>query len=126
MKKTSTAEAAVQLYIEGVASGDTTTLGAAFHADAHVFGALGGQRVDIPAADMIAMLAEQPADIDGSFDASIQSLEIHGDVAVATIAEENFWGTVSFIDVFSLACFDGDWKIVSKVFTHTGGIPPGA
>jgi hypothetical protein len=126
MKKSSTAEAAIQLYIQGVAKGDAATLEAAFHADARVFGAFGGQRVDVPAADMIAMIAQQPADVDGSFDATIQSLEVHSDVAVATVAEENFWGTVSFIDVFSLACFDGDWKIVNKVFTHTGGTPPGA
>lgn len=126
MQKTPTAEAAVQLYIQGVATGDTAALQAAFHADARVFGALGDQRVDIPAADMITMIAQQPADVDGSFEATIQSLEVHADVAVATIAEENFWGTVSFIDVFSLACFDGDWKIVNKVFTHTGGTPPGA
>jgi len=126
MKKTSTAEAAIRLYIQGVAKGDTATLKTAFHADARVFGALGDQRVDVAAADMIAMLAQQPADVDGSFDATIRSLEVHGDVAVATVSEENFWGTVSFTDVFSLACFDGDWKIVNKVFTHTGGTPPGA
>lgn len=126
MKKTSTAEAAVQLYIQGVAKGDTAALEAAFHTDALVFGALGDQRVDIPVADMIAMLAQQPADVDGSFGATIRSLEVYGDVAVATVVEENFWGTVSFTDVFSLACFDGDWKIVNKAFTHTGGTPPAA
>jgi hypothetical protein len=40
------------------------------------------------------------------------------------VAEEGYWGTVSFIDYFQLARIDGDWKIVSKLFVHTGGEPP--
>ena len=91
-----------------------------------MFGALGGQRVDIPIAEMIAMVSAQPANVDGSFKATVGAIEVHGDVASATVSEENFWGTVSFTDVFSLSCIDGSWQIVSKGFTHTGGTPPGA
>ncbi len=91
-----------------------------------MFGALGGQRVDIPIAEMIAMVSAQPANVDGTFKATVRSIEEHGDVASATVDEENFWGSVSFTDVFSLACFDGNWQIVGKIFTHTGGAPPGA
>ena len=46
------------------------------------------------------------------------------DAAVATVAEEGYWGTVSFVDYLSLARIDGIWKIVSKLFAHTGGEPP--
>jgi hypothetical protein len=55
-----------------------------------------------------------------------RSIEEHGDVASATVDEENFGGSVSFTDVFSLARIDGNWQIVGKIFTHTGGTPPGA
>jgi hypothetical protein len=47
-----------------------------------------------------------------------------GDAAVATVAEEGYWGSVSFIDYFLLARIDGAWTIVCKLFAHTGGEPP--
>jgi hypothetical protein len=47
-----------------------------------------------------------------------------GDAAVGVVAEEGYWGTVSFIDYFQLARIEGEWKIVSKLFAHTGGEPP--
>ena len=91
-----------------------------------MFGALGDQRVDVPIADMIALIVGQPADVDGTFEATVRSLEECGDTAVAAVDEKNFWGTVSFTDYFSLARSDGSWTIVNKVFAHTGGTPPGA
>ena len=116
---------AVQLYIDGVRKGDVSALQAAFHPDARMFGALGGQRIDVPIADLIGMAAAQPADVDGTFEADVRSLEEHGDIAVATVDEKNFWGSVHFTDVLSLARFEEGWKIVNKAFTHTGGPPPG-
>src|SRR5918912_555316 len=44
--------------------------------------------------------------------------------SLAVVAEENYWGTVSFIDYFLLARIEGDWKIVCKLFAHTAGEPP--
>jgi hypothetical protein len=126
MSTISTPAAALQLYIDGIANSDAAALEAAFHPDARMFGALGGQRVDIPITDMMAMVSAQPANVDGSFKATVRSIEEHGDVASATVDEENFWGSVSFTDVFSLARIDGNWQIVGKIFTHTGGTPPGA
>jgi hypothetical protein len=123
MSNTSPA-AAIELYIQGAAQGDAASLKAAFHADARMFGALGEQRVDIPITDMINMVTAQPADVDGTFTATVRSIEEHGDIATAIVDEENFWGSMSFTDVFSLARIDGSWVIVNKVFTHTGGTPP--
>jgi hypothetical protein len=54
----------------------------------------------------------------------LQSANQVGDVAVATLVEEGCWGTVSFVDYFSLARLDGSWTIVNKVFSDTGGTPP--
>jgi hypothetical protein len=125
MSHASSPAEAVQLYIDGVRKGDASALEAAFHSDARMFGALGGQRVDVPIADLIGMAAAQPADVDGTFEANVRSLEEHGDIAVATVDEKNFWGSVHFTDVLSLARFEEGWKIVNKAFTHTGGTPPG-
>ncbi len=125
MSHASSPAEAVQLYIDGVRKGDVSALQAAFHPDARMFGALGGQRIDVPIADLIGMAAAQPADVDGTFEADVRSLEEHGDIAVATVDEKNFWGSVHFTDVLSLARFEEGWKIVNKAFTHTGGTPPG-
>jgi hypothetical protein len=111
----------VQLYIEGVATGDAAKLEQAFHQDARMYGAVDGQRYDIPISEMIKMIEAQPADTDGSFGASVQSVADEGDAAIVTIEEHGFWGALSFVDYFSLARIDGSWKIVNKTFAQTGG-----
>jgi len=37
------------------------------------------------------------------------------------VAEDGYWGYASFIDYLLLARIDGTWKIVCKLFAHTGG-----
>jgi hypothetical protein len=115
---------AVNLYIEGVGDGDAAKLRMAFHPDARMWGSMAGQRYDEPISELIALVAEKPANVDGSFQARVTSLEQTDDAASATVAEERFWGTVSFVSFFSLARIDGTWKIVNKTFVHTGGEPP--
>ena len=115
---------AVDLYVQGVREGDATKLREAFHPDSRMWGSLGGQRYDVPIAEMIAMFDGKPADVDGSYKTEITSVEQTEDTASVTLAEEGFWGTVSFVDFFALARIDGDWKIVNKTFVHTGGEPP--
>ena len=124
MSHASSPAEAVQLYIDGVRKGDVSALQAAFHSDARMFGALAGQRIDVPIADLIGMAAAQPADVDGTFEADVRSLEEHGDVAVAIVDEKNCRDGIRS-DVLSLARFGEGWKIVNKAFTHTGGTPPG-
>jgi len=117
--------AAVDLYVQGVGEGDAEKLREAFHPEARMWGSLGGQRVDIPIAEMIAMFDGKPADVEGSYRAEVTAVEQTEDIATAVLAEEGFWGTASFIDVFSLARIDDSWKIVNKSFVHTGGeLPP--
>jgi hypothetical protein len=115
---------AVDLYVEGVRDGNAEKLREAFHPDARMWGSLGGQRIDIPIAEMIAMFDGKPADVDGSYQAEVTAVDQNEDVASAVLAEEGFWGTVSFVDFFALARIDDEWKIVNKTFVHTGGEPP--
>src|SRR5688572_15410205 len=115
---------AVDLYVEGVGEGDAAKLREAFHPEARMWGSLGGQRFDIPIAEMIAMFDGKPADVEGSYNAEVTSVDQQEDVASAVLAEEGFWGTVSFVNFFSLARIDGTWMIVNKTFVHTGGEPP--
>jgi hypothetical protein len=114
----------VDLYVEGCRDGDAAKLRQAFHPEARLWGNLAGQRYDEPITELIAMLDGSPVDVDGSFQARITALDQTGDAAAVTLAEEGFWGAVSFVDYFSLARIDGEWKIVNKTFVHTGGEPP--
>lgn len=113
----------VQLCLAGEAQGDVEKLREAFHGDARMFGSLAGERYDVPISTLMEMSASAPADT-GRYRSRILSVHQTGDAALAIVAEEGYWGTVSFIDYLSLARVDGRWKIVNKVFAHTGGEPP--
>ena len=113
----------VEAYIEGARTGDVDKLKDAFDDGAWMFGSFGGQRLDIPIADMIEMVAARP--MGKTYEARIMSVERVGDAARVTLDETGCWGSVSFTDFFGLSKIDGDWKIVSKVFAHTGGEMPG-
>jgi hypothetical protein len=112
-----------QLCTEGEATGDVGKLREAFHADARMFGSLAGTRYDVPIEELFTLAESAPADT-GTYRSRVLSVQQTGDAAVAVVAEENYWGTVSFIDYLLLARIDGAWKIVCKLFAHTGGEPP--
>jgi putative lumazine-binding protein len=114
----------VQAYIDGSRSGDADQLRRAFHPDARMYGSIAGQRIDAPIEEFFALASRQPADVDGTYEARIVSIEQVGDAATAAIEETGFWGTLSFTDFFALSRFEGEWKMVNKTFAHTGGEPP--
>jgi hypothetical protein len=113
----------VQLCLDGEATGDVEKLRQAFHEDARIFGSLAGERYDGPISDLFELSASAPADT-GNYLARILSVHQTADAALAIVAEEGYWGTVSFVDYLSLARVNGNWKIVNKTFAHTGGEPP--
>ena len=113
----------LQLCTEGEAKGDVAKLREAFHADARMFGSIAGTRYDVPIEELFELAESEPADT-GTYRSRILSVQQTGDAAVAVVAEEGYWGSVSFIDYFLLARIEGDWKIVCKLFAHTGGELP--
>ena len=113
----------LQLCTDGEAKGDVAKLREAFHEDARMFGSLSGERYDVPIEELFELAESAPADT-GRYRSRVLSVQQTGDAAVAVVAEEGYWGTVSFIDHFQLARIDGGWKIVCKLFDHTGGEPP--
>jgi len=116
-------EAAIQLYIDSTSKGDVDKLIEAFVEGARMYGSLGGQRFDIPITELAAMVAEHPLGSD-NYEARITSVEQIGDAAVVRLEEDGCWGSVSFVDWFDLAKIDGTWRIVNKLFAHTGGEMP--
>jgi hypothetical protein len=115
---------AVDLYVEGMRSGDGAKLREAFHPHAWMFGSLAATRYDEPIGELIAMVEGHSVDVDGSYQTRLVSVERVGDAAFAVLEEDGFWGTVSFTDFFTLTQIDGTWTIVNKTFAHTGGQPP--
>jgi hypothetical protein len=118
--------AVIQLYIDGCAEGDAVKLAEAFHPDAQMYGAIGDQRFDEPMTEFFTVVAETPASAGGALRARISSITHVGEAASAVVIEEGFWGTLSFVDFFSLSRSDGRWRIVNKTFAHTGGEMPAA
>jgi hypothetical protein len=88
-----------------------------------MFGSLAGTRYDVPIAELLALAESAPADT-GNYRSRVVAAQQTGDAAVAVVAEEGYWGTVSFVDYLLFARIDGIWKIVCKLFAHTGGKPP--
>jgi hypothetical protein len=113
----------VQLFLDGEAKGDAAKLEEASHADARMFGAVGATRYDMPIVEFIKLAASEPGDT-GKHRARIVSIEQTGDAAVAVVVEEGYWGALSFVDYLQLARVEGTWKVVSKLFAHTGGDLP--
>ena len=117
--------ATVQLYIDGSAEGDAAKLSEAFHSDAQMYGAIGDDRYDEPITEYIKLMAESPGG--ATMRGRITSIVQAGDAASATVVEEGFWGTMSFVTFLALSRIDGRWRMVGKNFAHTGGeMPAGA
>jgi hypothetical protein len=114
----------LQLYVDGSARGDVAKLRDAFHEDARMFGAVGDQRFDVPIAAFFDMAGQRPADVDGTYRGRVVSIDQVGDAATATLAEDGFWGALSFVDFFLLNRIEGRWTIVAKSFMNTGGTLP--
>jgi hypothetical protein len=51
----------------------------------------------------------------GEYHAEVESIQVMGDVATATLVETGFIGS-NFFDFFHLIRVDGEWKIISKTF----------
>ncbi len=105
----------IEQYIEG-SRGDVETLRAAFHPDARMTGHFGGNLMlgtPDPFFDMVKSAAT-PESM-AAYKAEIQSIEVVGQAATATLVESGFLGS-DFTDFFQLICEDGRWRIISKTF----------
>ena len=114
--------ATVQLYIDGSAEGDAAKLSEGFHSDAQMYGAVGDDRYDEPITEYIKLMAESPGG--ATMRGRITSIVQAGDAASATVVEDGFWGTLSFVTFLTLSRIDSRWRIVNKNFAHTGGEMP--
>ncbi len=76
----------------------------------------------MPITEYIKLVTESPGG--ATMRGRITSIDQAGDAATATVVEDGFWGTMSFVTFLTLSRIDGRWRIVSKNFAHTGGEMP--
>lgn len=109
----------IQLYIEG-SNGDVAKLEAAFHPHARMFGHIDDNPTGSgPITDFIKYIEANPGNAGPKYQADIRSIDISGDAGVAILVETDYLGH-DFVDYFSLARIDGEWKITNKTYADTG------
>ncbi len=105
-------------YIECSGTLDAQGLAACFSPDASLNGFLGPQAV-AGSADLyiedVQRMASAGTDM-SAYKAAVTACDATGDIAAATVSMEGFAGT-RFVDHLHLVQRDGEWRIVSKIFT---------
>ncbi len=114
---THSARAVVEAYVTGTRTRDTLLLKEIFHENAVMSGWLGPDLlVGGPEPFYGALEANEVGD---DYTAEITELTETGNIATATLAEENLLG-LSFTNLFHLVQLaDGSWRITSKLFRHS-------
>ncbi len=110
-------EAAVKVCLENYMSGDGARVEKAFHSTAFMkyIDVQSGEFKDVPIAEYIARVkaATSPA----KRKITIESMNVEGNAAQAKLKIEN--DTAILYDYMNLLKVNGEWKIVSKIFSRT-------
>ena len=110
-------EQAVRTCLENYMSGDGNKVEKAFHPSATMkyIDAQNGEFKDIPITDYISQVKANPAKQDRKIE--IVTLNIEGNAASGKIKIET--DKAILYDYMNMLKVDGEWKIVSKVFSRT-------
>ena len=110
-------EAVVRTYLDGLYEGDTSKLGAAFHAVSHLYSAGPEGVVDLPRAKWFEMVAERPSPKSKGFPRTdrIVSIDRSGP-ETAFVKVECSVPPRYFTDYLLLLKSAERWQIVSKSF----------
>jgi ketosteroid isomerase-like protein len=113
---TQTPKAVVEAYVDGTRNRDISLLEQIFHEDAVMTGWLGGDLLHGGPEPFYGAL--EANEISPDYASEIVEIVETGQIAVATLAEQNLLG-LSFTNHFHLAQQDdGTWRITSKLFRH--------
>lgn len=106
----------IETYVKGAATADPDLVKSTCHESASFRGFLGEQfTVTSPDEYATTVVATAPAPGD-EYKHQIHSVTVVGNIATAILDEQGYLG-FDFRDYFGLARIEGEWKIVSKVFT---------
>ncbi|MET8351545.1 nuclear transport factor 2 family protein [Micromonospora sp. NPDC005206] len=104
----------LRAYIRGHATGDPTHFRDAFLPTAHIEGMRDGAFASWRLDDYCALFHGHPAPNEPIRSRRIDSIDVHGTVATATMT---LWhGTDTFTDIFLLVYVDNSWRIANKAY----------
>ncbi|AEW99670.1 nuclear transport factor 2 family protein [Streptantibioticus cattleyicolor] len=104
----------LRAYIRGHATGDPGHFRDAFWPTAHIEGVRDGAFVSWRLDDYCALFSGHPAPDEAARTRRIDSLDVHGTVATATMTLHH--GPDTFTDVFLLVRVDDKWRIANKAY----------
>ena len=106
--------APLRAYIRGHATGDPGHFREAFLPSAHIEGMRDGEFVSWPLDEYCAHFDGQPAPDETTRSRRIDTVDVHGSVATASMT---LWhGATTFTDIFLLVLADGRWRIANKAY----------
>ena len=109
----------VQNYIEGTYEADIKKLEHVFHKKAVMNGYLGQELVLATPEAFIEDIKSAPsmASQKDPYKAEIEFVQLNGEIATVILSEKGFRGEGALVDHFHLVKENGEWKIISKLFT---------
>ena len=109
----------IQRYIDGTYCADIPMLKSVFHEKAVMNGYLGPDMILADPAPFLEDIASAPSmkSKNDAYKAEIGTIQIEGNVASAVLYETGFRGEASLADFFHLIKTEGNWRIISKLFT---------
>lgn len=117
--ETTAVKAVIQNYIDGTYNADIPKLNGVFHENAVMNGYLGPDAILATPDGFIQDMASSPsmASKNDPYQAEIEYIRIEGNIANVIVSETGFKGEGVLVDHFHLIKVDGNWKIISKLFT---------
>ena len=109
----------IQRYIDGTYRADAGILKGVFHEKAVMNGYLGPNLLIGDPTPFIEDMTGSPSmeSNNDPYETEIRNLMIEGDTASLALYETGFRGDASLVDFFHCIKTDGEWKIISKLFT---------
>mmetsp|Transcript_27434 Transcript_27434/g.55450 ORF Transcript_27434/g.55450 Transcript_27434/m.55450 type:complete len:288 (-) Transcript_27434:226-1089(-) len=115
--------AIMEKYVEGTWTADLALVKSIFHESAVMNGYVGKHAMlgtPQPFYDEMAKLASKGESFKARglpYKGEIVTVHVYGQTAEAVVQERGYAGTLAFTDAFHLIKIDGEWKILSKLFT---------
>jgi len=109
----------LQKYIDSTYNADIAQLKEVFHEKAVMNGYLGPDLIMADPSPFIEDIASAPSmkSNNDPYKAEIKNVIVEGSVASAAVYETGFRGEAALVDFFHLIKTDGEWRIISKLFT---------
>jgi len=109
----------IEDYIDGTFKADIEKLKGVFHENAVMNGYLGPMLILADPAPFLEDMGSAPSmeSVGDPYRAEIECIYVEGNVASVALSETGFRGDGKLVDFFHLIKTEGEWKIISKLFT---------